>query len=347
MQRLTEGPLYERARAAVEEHFETYFRERDLERTLAQYDSEAIGLGSGRGECALTPEELRSVIRRDLEGYPEPVNYSLQECELYQVSDDVVVSQVLMEFQLSSPTHRMVLREGRHTLVWRFPPDAPARICHVHVSFPTDLHGDEEPYPLKELEEISRMVDDMITDRTRDLIDSYKKLEQMVVRDRLTGIYNRLRLNEALDRELMRANRYNTIFSVLFLDLDNYKHVNDTHGHLAGDEVLKAAATTIDNNVRETDTAGRWGGDEFMVVLPETDAWQAQRLGEKLRRRFSANRFRFDDDEELALSMSGGIAMYQGGDDMESLFARVDRALYQAKQAGRDQVVVAPEKPAS
>ena len=343
MEPLTEGPLYERCQAALDEHFETYFGERALEKTLSQYHPQAVGLGSGRGEFGRHPEELREIIARDLAGYPRRIDYRVRESDLFRASEDIVISQSLMDFGLETDTHRMTLRDARHTLVWQVPPRESSRgaprIVHVHVSFPTDLHGDEEPYPLKELEEISRMVDEMIADRTRGLMSSYQKLEQMVVRDRLTGMFNRVRLNEALDAELRRANRYNSVFSLLFIDLDRFKRVNDRFGHLAGDEILKEVAGEIEANVRETDTAGRWGGEEFLIILPETSAEQARPIADKLRTLFADRSFHFAR-EDISLTLSAGIASFRPGDDSHSMFERADEALYQAKEQGRNRTII-------
>ncbi|MEA5444598.1 diguanylate cyclase [Gammaproteobacteria bacterium AB-CW1] len=339
MRRLSKGPIYERCRAALNEHIRRYFVERDLRDTLAQYHPQAIGVGTGRGESAMDPAGLREVVRSDLEGYPEPVNLDIKHCELYQVTEDVVISQMLLDFNINSDTHKMTLRDSRHTLVWHLPDDGDAHICHVHVSFPTDLHGEEEPYPLKELEEVSQMVDNLIHDRTQSLTESYRRLEQMVVRDRLTGMFNRVRIDEVLEQEFVRAKRYQRHFSVIFIDLDRFKNVNDNHGHLAGDEILKTLATYIQDNIRITDTAARWGGEEFLVVLPETGMEEAYQVAEKLRQAFEREPFELDD-QQIHITLSLGVAACQPGDSIEAILARADKALYEAKRNGRNQTVV-------
>ena len=340
MRRIGEGPLYERARAVLDEHIQHYFVERDIKATLAQYYENAIGVGTGRGESPMDPAGLREVIRNDLEGYTDSVKLNIKACEFYQVSDDIVISQMLLALNITSDTHRMTLHDLRHSLVWHLPEDGEARICHIHVSFPTDLHGEQEPYPLKELEEVSEMVDALIHDRTQSLTESYRKLEQMVVRDRLTGMFNRVRIDHALKQELVRANRYDRYFSVIFLDIDHFKEVNDTYGHLIGDEIIKIVAGYIQDNIRETDTAARWGGEEFLIVLPETGVSGAERVAEKLRLAFESHPCRANS-HSIPLTLSLGVGGWRAGDTIDSILQRADKALYEAKAKGRNCTVLA------
>ncbi|MCP1727639.1 diguanylate cyclase (GGDEF)-like protein [Natronospira proteinivora] len=335
MERLSEGPVYERCLAALDEHIRRYFVERDIQATLAQYHDNAVGLGTGRGETAMDPASLREIVRNDLGGYTSSVELDIKTRAFYQVTPEVVISQMLLDFSITNNTHRMTLRESRHNLVWHLPAEGDPRICHVHVSFPTDLHGEEEPYPLKELEEVSQVVDELIHNRTQSLTESYRRLEQMVVRDRLTGMYNRVRIDEVLEQEVVRASRYQRHFSVIFLDLDHFKQINDNHGHLVGDKILKSLAKHIQGNIRETDTAARWGGEEFLIVLPETELSEAVQVAEKLRQAFEVRPFQLDG-YEIPVTLSMGVACCQDGDNIEAILTRADKALYRAKANGRN-----------
>jgi diguanylate cyclase (GGDEF)-like protein len=341
MERLEAGSLFEQCRAWHDHHLRVYFGRRDLARALGTYTDGAIGIGTGRGEYAETPDLMRDVVVRDLESFPDPVDYELNNRVFYRITDEVVVCQACLTLRLDIDAHRMTLRDLRHTVTIRASGEGDWQICHIHVSFPTDMHGDEESYPLKEIEEISQVVDELIASRTSDLTTAYRKLEHMAIHDRLTGLYNRIRIDEKLEQEILRAHRYGSPFSLILIDIDNFKVINDRHGHLAGDRVLCGLADMLSGGVRETDLAGRWGGEEFIVILPETGQDSAFELADRLRRRFAEHRFQNDDGIEIPVTFSCGISQYQEGDSAASLFERADQALYLAKDRGRNRCAAA------
>jgi diguanylate cyclase (GGDEF)-like protein/hemerythrin-like metal-binding protein/PAS domain S-box-containing protein len=164
------------------------------------------------------------------------------------------------------------------------------------------------------------------------------ELEQLSLTDPLTGIGNRRRLAQCLDDETRRARRHRRPFSVVFLDLDHFKRVNDTHGHGVGDAVLAATAAAFREALRDTDIAGRWGGEEFVAVLPETNLADAHVIAERLRAAVAAVRV-----AGLAgpVSASAGVAEWHLGETGDMLLARADDALYEAKAAGRDRTCIA------
>jgi len=168
----------------------------------------------------------------------------------------------------------------------------------------------------------------------QDITDK-KRVELLSVTDRLTQLFNRLKIDELLDAELKRASRYLNPFSVIMLDLDKFKSVNDTYGHQAGDEVLKELALILKTNVRESDIVGRWGGEEFIIIAPNTNMEDAVELAEKLREKISEFKFSFAGHK----TSSFGVAAYRAGDDEKSLIKRADDALYHAKESGRNKVV--------
>jgi len=177
-----------------------------------------------------------------------------------------------------------------------------------------------------------------VAERTRELHEKNLQLERLAVTDRLTGLCNRHRLDEALAQELARSQRYGEVFSVLLLDVDHFKAVNDSHGHQAGDRVLVELATLLSRQTREADLAGRWGGEEFLVVCPGTDAAGAVAMAEKLRECIAAHVFTGLGHQTASI----GVASYRHGDSVESVLARADAALYSAKGAGRNRVELAP-----
>lgn len=154
--------------------------------------------------------------------------------------------------------------------------------------------------------------------------------------DALTGLANRRAAQEVLGREVARAARYQRELALLMLDLDRFKVLNDRHGHPVGDRVLVALAERLRAHVRASDLIARWGGEEFVVVAPETSAAQAQRLAEQLRAH--VQRDPFLDGHRITISL--GVASYREGDDVEALVARSDAALYRAKAGGRNRVAI-------
>ncbi len=152
--------------------------------------------------------------------------------------------------------------------------------------------------------------------------------------DALTGLSNRVKLDEALESEMRRAQRYRNAFSIIILDIDHFKRVNDTYGHLAGDEVLKAVAGLLTDNLRETDTAGRWGGEEFLILLPHQDRAGARRLADKLRIAIESADF----PGVGTITASLGVTAHAAGDTLQGLVERADAALYTAKRSGRNRV---------
>ena len=152
--------------------------------------------------------------------------------------------------------------------------------------------------------------------------------------DALTGLNNRMKLDEALEGELGLAQRYRQTFAIVMLDIDHFKKVNDTHGHLIGDAVLKQVAGLLRGSLRKTDVPGRWGGEEFLVLLPQQDWRHAAMIAEKLRAAIASASF----PEVGRVTASFGVSEYAAGDTVASLVKRADEALYRAKNQGRNRV---------
>ena len=170
----------------------------------------------------------------------------------------------------------------------------------------------------------------------QDITDR-KKIEELSVTDGLTKLLNRMKLDRELDREVERSSRYGHSFSVIMLDVDHFKKVNDTYGHQAGDQVLIGIGELLKNNIRKVDIPGRWGGEEFLIICPETNSSQAQVLAEKLRLAMAERDFPIVGRK----TGSFGVAMHISGETGAATVNRADDALYQAKKLGRNRVVVA------
>jgi diguanylate cyclase (GGDEF)-like protein len=168
------------------------------------------------------------------------------------------------------------------------------------------------------------------------------KLEHQSIRDPLTSLFNRSFMEIALDRELSRAQRRSSLLAVFMLDVDHFKAFNDTHGHAAGDAVLKSVADVCQKTIRNEDIACRYGGEEFTIILPDVTAETAYARAEKIRRAIGELRV-FEGKEFFGeVTVSVGVALYpEDGTTAEVLLRKADQALYRAKQQGRDQVSIA------
>jgi two-component system cell cycle response regulator len=174
----------------------------------------------------------------------------------------------------------------------------------------------------------------------REMRMAQKKLAEMSVRDELTGLFNRRYFQEALEREISGSERYGHGLALCMIDLDHFKIVNDTHGHLCGDRVLKTFGQLLDDSIRKYDVGCRYGGEEFTVILPDTSLEKAVSLCERFRERIKAFQFACEDID-LRITTSVGVAACSPCGDItgEQLVALADKALYRAKSEGRDRVV--------
>jgi diguanylate cyclase (GGDEF)-like protein len=163
---------------------------------------------------------------------------------------------------------------------------------------------------------------------------AHDAIERLAVTDRLTGLNNRVRLDQALAAETRRAERSGAPFSLMILDIDHFKWVNDEFGHSIGDEVLKSFAAILRGCSRSIDLVGRWGGEEFLLLCPNTDQSGVVELAERIRRKVEETPFGVAGHRTVSI----GVAEFRKGDDERSLLNRADGALYRAKGQGRNQV---------
>ncbi|MEQ8284578.1 sensor domain-containing diguanylate cyclase [Thalassospira sp.] len=166
------------------------------------------------------------------------------------------------------------------------------------------------------------------------------RLEELASRDKLTGSFNRQVFDMLFDQATKTAKRQKTALSVMCFDLDGFKTINDTYGHPGGDAVLREALMAIRMNVRESDLICRWGGDEFVVMFPETNRQEAMTKARQLADQIRETPVRFGRDE-IPITISAGVTEYRDAEDLDTLMSRVDNALYTAKAAGRDHISLA------
>ena len=177
----------------------------------------------------------------------------------------------------------------------------------------------------------------------RTLTRLHERVEQQAVTDPLTGLWNRRHLAETLEREVLRARRFGHPISLIILDVDDFKQINDRKGHMQGDLVLERVARVVEEGTRTIDVAARYGGDELAVILVETEREGALILGERLADRMRATGVPLRDGGSMAATISLGVATIpDSADDLETLVDAADRALLRAKRAGKNQIRAAP-----
>jgi diguanylate cyclase (GGDEF)-like protein len=173
---------------------------------------------------------------------------------------------------------------------------------------------------------------------THALQESEKRFRKLSITDDLTRIYNSRYFFKQLKNEIERTNRYGHPLSLLILDLDNFKNYNDNHGHVAGDEILTKTGKILRNSLRKTDSACRYGGEEFAVILPETGGNEAVHFAERIRQGIEKHAFVIERGRSLSVTASIGIAQYKTGEQISAFIKRADENMYTAKKQGKNSV---------
>ncbi len=317
---------------AFHHYIQVYFRERNLQATLQAVLPDITGFGSGKDERFYSGVG-HALYRRDIEQCPAPIRIDFLHIEATPLDEHCGI--VIAEFDLSSEiaglpfrmdglrsTHLFIRRQGKWLL------------AHVHISKPWLSQGEGESFPLEELAARNRELEAMVAERTEELRQAFESVQRVARTDMLTGVANRTAFDENIDYEISYALRYNAPVSMILLDIDHFKQVNDRYGHLKGDEILHQLAVLVSGNVRDVDTVHRWGGEEFIVLLPNTKLEPAAICAEHLRG-IVANHL-FDLAGQLTISL--GVTQMKKGEGRDGWIRRVDEALYLAKTSGRNQV---------
>lgn len=182
----------------------------------------------------------------------------------------------------------------------------------------------------------TKALQDELRMKNRQLEEVLHKVESMAVTDVLTGLFNRRRFHDDITKEFERSKRYATPFSLILLDIDHFKNINDNYGHQAGDRTLKEVTEIILKNVREIDTAARYGGEEFMVILPNTEKKEAVEVAERMRIGIENNKFSNIEGTIITVSIGVSGMPDKDIDNEDKVISCADLALYRAKQKGRN-----------
>jgi diguanylate cyclase (GGDEF)-like protein len=186
----------------------------------------------------------------------------------------------------------------------------------------------------EQLRRLNAELESIVAERTRELVEKNRELEVLSVTDRLTGLFNRRRLDEVLEEEMIRCRRYAQEFAVIIMDIDHFKRVNDSYGHHLGDTVLQAMAQILRERTRDADALARLGGEEFVIVCRHSSIDAAVETAERVREAIAAHAF----PGVGFATASFGVAACCEGETTESLLERADAALYRAKGSGRNRV---------
>jgi len=168
------------------------------------------------------------------------------------------------------------------------------------------------------------------------------ELKRLTIEDSLTGLYNSRHFFDQLDKEIKRSDRYLHPLSLIFIDIDDFKEINDTHGHMIGDKILALIAKRIKACLRSNDSAYRFAGDEFTIILPETTAREAKFVADRILSKFTNEAFMINEKEISEITSSIGIAEYQINEGYQKFVHRADVTMYEAKQRGGNGVIISP-----
>jgi len=320
---------------AIEEYFSAYFTRRDLEGVIRLSHPSLGGFGSGADEVAYEEGEFIKFFKRDIESAPNPLEYVILSQKLYPLDEKTAVFLGELNFRTVIENQELHLNNLRMQIVLHHDGQK-VTIAAMHVSFPTQVHGADESFPLKELEDRAQLLIRMVDEKTKSLQEAYSELAEIINKDKLTSLASRNFIEDVLEVEWLRFYRYGRRFSMLFIDLDDFKQINDQYGHSVGDQALRATGVAIRESIRNTDSAGRWGGDEFMVIFPETSLQEALDLAVRIKEIIILS----EQDLPCKLSVSiGGTLVKLSDQSSQDVFLRADAALYKAKAKGKNQVV--------
>lgn len=302
--------------------------------------SSVLGRGLLKGRLEGLGPVARSVVMEELRDPVVVLDGKGRIVDVNRAAEEILQFQPYGDVPLSLGTLWASARE-RHA----------EEFTRVFLPVPADGPGAERPFevtvtPLEGRTGDGRVVLVLRDVTARDEMEqelrlAHKELERLVNIDSLTGLANRRAFMEVLDGEIERADRYERPLSVVLLDLDHFKKVNDSYGHAAGDDVLRAAAEVLRSVCRDVDLAARLGGEELALILPETDREGARIVAERVRARIESTNHEAPEGSTFQVTASIGVAwMVSGVETGEALLQRADKALYRAKSRGRNQVAL-------
>ncbi|GGY61043.1 sensor domain-containing diguanylate cyclase [Marinobacter zhanjiangensis] len=262
------------------------------------------------------------VSRKSMDFYGIPAEDTLEDPSALF---DIIIKDDISEVM------ETIRRSARSMTEWR---------CQYRIRVNDDIRW-MEGVAQPEEDEVGRIVwHGMVMDITeRKQLEL--ELERLSVTDELTGLHNRRYMLRTIEEQIARAERYGDVFSLVALDIDHFKRINDSWGHLVGDQVLEQFARVLRSRVRRTDVVARTGGEEFLILLPNTDLPAARHVAEDLRQATEREHFDNGEGQSFTVTISGGVVTWEDSlSSMRDLLSRCDHSLYEAKHQGRNRIVV-------
>lgn len=309
---------------ALEAYLEGYFSLRDKSKVFELLSDKIRGFGTGIQEKTIDTESYKKLFEHDFETVKDPITYKTYHLDYYHITEDVVIAMFENDIEFCIEGQDIIINHIRQSIVLRKESDKVV-IDHIHASLPSTVQGDNESFPVLQVKDIVNQFHKSLQENNTLVNEEVKDLERLVTKDYLTGLDNRYKIDQFINTEIKRANRFNATFSMILMDIDRFKELNDKLGHLEGDQYLKDISQVLISCAKDTDLVGRWGGDEFAMILPQVGMYEVsdylQGIKEKIHKRF-----------EGEISLSYGISTFVHGDDQQSLFARADKNLYKDKK---------------
>lgn len=327
--------LKEEVMKTCDEYFEAYLKERNLDKMLEYISPEMKGIGSGEDE--FSKESLNSImlLKRDIEQAPNEIKYFFREYEVDVFNSLSAIVFGIMDLETEILDQKIFMANLRFSISFSRKKDTESfLIRHVHMSFPSQEHGSDESYPLKELEERNRILNKLVEEKTQELEKLLEQTKNLAITDKLTALYNRVEIDKRLEEAMENYNRYKLAFSVLLIDVDYFKKINDKYGHQIGDVCLQKTAGILRERVRRNDVLGRWGGEEFIVICPNTALSEAYLLADSIRKIIEEKVFDMEDPYTISI----GVTSVRENDAVVDIIKRTDENLYRAKANGRNRV---------
>ncbi|WP_282937147.1 diguanylate cyclase [Paenibacillus sp. RC67] len=314
--------------------FDLYCQEMDLDEQQEQFGKLSLAPSGGRLLIIDDDEALRSYLvrRLKLEGYEvdHAADVGSAQKLLREHNYDLITLDLMMHPQSGYELFEFVKEDP--TLKW---------VPLVVLSGRDDIHDKVRCFYLGADDFVTKPFQyEELSARIYSLLKRTKNFEQMAFRDPLTGIYNRRFFDHQIHVELQRISRYPAPISLVFIDIDRFKSINDTHGHHVGDLVLQGLAHVLQKNLRSTDLIARFGGEEFVVVLPGSTAQDAQKSIEFILQQIRSEPVAQNEGQAFHITFSAGVSAWCEGMTIEEWIQRSDDAMYAAKQGGRDRVMI-------